>query len=77
MGKFDDIAPDITLDPPVRHPLAGKKVKVKTKNGVEVGKIIHVFGENQFYLVVITDYFYYMNRRFECVRGHNIKAIES
>lgn len=76
MGKFDDIAPDITFDPPKRHVLAGKKIKIKTRNGIEDGKIIHVFGDNQYFLVVITDYYFYMNRRFECVRGRQVKSIE-
>jgi hypothetical protein len=76
MGKYDDIAPDITLDPPARHPLAGRKVKIITQKGEEIGKIIHVFGDNQFYLVTVTDYTFFMNRRFECLRSHHIKLLE-
>jgi hypothetical protein len=77
MGKYDNLAKDITFNPPRRHPLTGKDVKVQTDDGIwQDAKIIHVYGDNQFYLVVMTDYQYFMNRRFECLRRKYVRIKE-
>ena len=77
MGKYDDIAAGIKFDPPIKHHLAGKKVKALTQSGTwEDANIIHVYGDNQYYLVVIRDSAYFMSRRYECVRSHRIRMVD-
>lgn len=73
-NKYHDISQHITFDPPERHHLAGQKVKLLISDNCWTdAKLIHVFGDNQFFLVAVKDYNCYTNTRFECVRKNRIK----